>query len=240
MPSLPISGLPAGAALGLTNPVPTVQAGVTVKATAEQFLDLGVKAWRPSYRASTWYPTLRANAALGSAIATNAQAKLYPFTVPQRVTVDQLGAVVTTVAAASNFQLAIFANDLTLNRPTGLPLAYTAPTMSGAVAGAVTAALNVSLQFDPSLVYWAAIATDTTTLVFQAWSTSDNFGAWIMGGATIGAYAAASAVQNEFTQATHTFANNMNTLNINPATVIDAGATVVRAAMAHIRVASVP
>ncbi len=194
----------------------------------------------PGYIAGNWYPTLNTTVAGAAAFNSTTVAKLYPFMVAELVTIDELGAYVSTLSAGGNFQLAIFGNDAATNKPSGLPLAYTAATLSTAAVSIVSGALNVSVQLEPGILYWAACAVDNTTAAFTTFSGASNLIPFVTGAPNISDYQGAAAVQNLLFNITHSFATNMSALNINPASVTTTGATVVRLFLTHFKVLSVP
>jgi hypothetical protein len=99
--------------------------------------------------------------AAGSTLTANTIA-LYPFIVRRNVTIDNLGARVTTVASGSNVQLAVYGSDAD-NKITGTALAATG-SLSSATAttifGSVTA---FTLQAGP--IYWMAINSNGTPVM---------------------------------------------------------------------------
>jgi hypothetical protein len=165
MANLPISGLPAAGDLDGSELGVVVKGGVTSQTTAQALANLS-RGEHPGYVANRYYHAMEQSTATGAAISDTANIRFLPFIPVERVTIDELGACVITVTGGGNFQLAIWAADPATKYPTGLPLAYTAPALSTAVAGAVVGALNVSVQLEPGTLYWLGINVDVTTSTF--------------------------------------------------------------------------
>lgn len=133
---------------------------------------------------STWYPLTDSQLAIGVAQTANT-AVFWPFRVPRAITISDLAARVTTLHAANNFQLAIYANNPATNRPTGSELGKTA-SISTAATGALSAVLaggNITLV--PGVVYWAACNTSSSTVVLTSMASANNYTAYIVGAATL-------------------------------------------------------
>jgi hypothetical protein len=96
------------------------------------------------------------NSPIGHAGATLAGAAnrvdMAPMYVPKAVTVDQIGASVSTLVAASLFRLGVYESDPVTGRPTNRVL------VSGDLSGAAVAFVStaVSFQFLPGKKYWIA------------------------------------------------------------------------------------
>jgi hypothetical protein len=135
-----------------------------------------------AYRAGNWiWPYLGAAAAGGT---TNASVIFFvPFFVWRPVTINRLGARVTTVAASSNFQLAIYAANASGN-PTGTPLGSTA-SLSGATATTVESADLTPFTLYPGQLYFGALNRDSTALAFQTISDSGFAPAGLIGASTL-------------------------------------------------------
>lgn len=105
------------------------------------------------------------------------------FYVPTEMTIDQIGARVSTSVGSSNFQLAIYAVDWSIVRPTGSQIAATG-NISGASATAVAGALagggSVTL---PKGWYFLGVNSDSAN-AFALMSNSAN--SWLCGSTTIG------------------------------------------------------
>jgi hypothetical protein len=106
--------------------------------------------------------------ATGSALTANT-VYLRPFYQGTAVTLQQIGGRVTTLGAAGNCVMGIYANNSTTGRPTGAPLA-TSSAISTAVQTLVSGSISVSLS--ANTIYWAAIMCDNSTVVWE--STGSN------------------------------------------------------------------
>jgi hypothetical protein len=101
------------------------------------------------------------NSPVGHAGATLAGAAdridLAPFYVPEAVTVDQIGAAVSTAVASSLFRVGVYESD-TAGRP------LTRVLVSGDLSGATVAFVSttVSFQFVPGKRYWVALHHSST------------------------------------------------------------------------------
>lgn len=121
----------------------------------------------PGYLSGRFYPTWFDGAyTTASAFAggTNGPLTVYPFELPQPLTVVGLYVRVLTGAASSNVKLGIYAHDPVTVRPaSGAPLAALntsqATTTSTANAG-TTLGASVAL---PAGVYWAAVICDNAS-----------------------------------------------------------------------------
>ena len=123
-------------------------------------------------------PTTGALAA-GQAITAN-QIALMPFMVERAITVSQLAVRVTTAAAATDFQLAVYGSVNGLF--SGSPIFSTAPLSAGSAApvqGAITA---TTLQ--PGVLYWQAINANGAP-VFVSVAASNSYQASIVGAGTL-------------------------------------------------------
>jgi hypothetical protein len=167
-----ISALSDAAALGGTEQIPGVQSAANVKLTPAQLATyaLSVDPIHPGYVAGRWYFAEPGQIVAASAIGVNS-IRFMPFRIFKPVTITQLGARVTTLSAAGNFQLAIYANNSTTDRPTGNPLGATGNMSTGTATNvaAVLAGGNITLQ--PGL-YWSAICQDNGTACYTALATT--------------------------------------------------------------------
>jgi hypothetical protein len=110
------------------------------------------------YAVGNWINPFDGTAVGGSALTANTIA-LYSFIFRRTATVDNLGARVTTVAAGSNVQLAIYDSDSN-NKVTGLPLGATG-NLSGATATTVNASVT-AFTIAAGQIYWMAINSNGT------------------------------------------------------------------------------
>lgn len=108
----------------------------------------------------------RGAVAAGTAFAANT---IYyvQFTIEKAITLSDLGCRIGTLSAGGNLKLAIYANNASIGRPSGTPLAETA-SITTASTGNVSADItgsNVTLQ--PG-TYWAAFWCDNATAAILA------------------------------------------------------------------------
>ena len=189
------------------------------------------------YLAARWYPSMLMQVAAGAAINSSA-CRLHSFIPQQRVTIAELGIAVVT-GAAGLAQIAVWASDPTTKMPTGLPLAYTAATLDTTSTAFISGALNVNVTLEPGALYFFGVTTDQTTAVFGAWAGAWNFIPLLFGGANFTDYGnTAGTLQSIYFSYAHTFANNLSTLNITPASVTQVGAASIRAAHVNFKTAN--
>lgn len=137
---------------------------------------------RPNKVAGRWYNTVSTQLAAGAAVTANV-IRLIPFYLSQAVTVSDLGARISTLAAAGNFQLAIYAMDSN-SLPTGNALAVTG-NISTASATTVSADITGA---DVSLTagwYYAAVCADNGTVIFQTVANTFSHAGNLIGSTTI-------------------------------------------------------
>lgn len=142
----------------------------------------------PGYVSGRWYMPFvgAAQVAVGGACPANT-IRLAPFFVPRTVTINTLGARITTGAASGNIQLGIYASSATTALPTTL-VAHTgsiSTTSTGVVSSAVIEGSG-RVTLSPGL-YWMAINADATaggTVVMQALNTASINAGHIIGSAT--------------------------------------------------------
>lgn len=135
-----------------------VQAGADRKVTGNQIRTLQ----SAGYVTGRWYLPFGINS-IGGGTAQGANSiRLKLVYIPETITIDTLGANVST-AAAGNLQLAIYAHDPAAGKPTGNALVSTA-SISTAVAGVVSSA--AALQLGPGF-YWFASNIDTGSVVVR-------------------------------------------------------------------------
>jgi hypothetical protein len=113
------------------------------------------------YAVGNWVNPYDGAAVAGSALTASTIA-LYPFIFRRTATVDNLGARVTTVAAGSNVQLAIYDSDSN-NKVTGLPLGATG-NLSGATATTVNASVT-AFTIEAGQIYWMAMNSSGTPVM---------------------------------------------------------------------------
>jgi hypothetical protein len=111
--------------------------------------------------------------------------RLFPFMLGAAVTISELGARVTTIQAAQNFQAAIYAADGTTQRPTSTALGSTG-NISTAVQVTLSGAVGANFTLQPGILYWAATNCSHATPVLN--SIHNQFAvphAWLQGTATV-------------------------------------------------------
>jgi hypothetical protein len=118
----------------------------------------------PGYVAGRWYCPFP-SATPGTTNPYSAtQVRLSPFILSQQVTISDLGVLITTLAAAGNIRLAIYASDPVTKQPTGSPLAVTGD-ISTAAAGGIGGDITGADVVLPAGLYWFATAADNATVV---------------------------------------------------------------------------
>lgn len=145
----------------------------------------------PGYVATRWYPTVQGTYAAGTAVSGNS-IKLQAFMVTQAITLSNIGARLTTAAAAGNVQLAIYASNATTKYPTGTALCSTA-SLSTTSTGNITGTCSTSLT--AGTLYYSAINADATagsTAIFQIVTVAANQNSWLIGGTTQNAISSAA------------------------------------------------
>lgn len=135
------------------------------------------------YVSGNWYPAdYGLSMAAGGTMSANV---IYfaPLVIYQDVTITALMAEVSTLVAASNIQLAIYAMDPTTKLPIGAALTSTA-SMSAATATQVSSTLGAALAL-PAGQYWAAVNCDTAGIALRALATGQSWAASYAGSATM-------------------------------------------------------
>ena len=139
----------------------------------------------PGYRTGTWFsPIPYAGYAAGAALVQDS-ARFIPFVLEQAITISDLGTRITTLHAANNIQLAIYANNQSTGRPTGSELAATG-NITTASTGAVSADITGSdVTLQPGL-YWMGVNSSASTVVCQAIAAAASIAGHLIGAAGIG------------------------------------------------------
>ena len=140
----------------------------------------------PGYISANWYVLNEGAfvAANGTALAANT---IYyvPIVLPRRVTISDLGCVITS-SSAGNLALGIYANDASTGKPSGAVLAATGNISSGST-GAVSADITGSNVTLDAGLYWLAFWSDTTpTLLAENGLAQVTAFSRCIGSATIG------------------------------------------------------
>lgn len=136
----------------------------------------------PGYIAGNWYCPPGYTTAVGSAIPVDS-IRLLPFTITKPITVAQLAARVSTISAAGNFQLAVYAHNPATGRPTGAALCSTANMSTGSAAAVSAAVTPVTLS--PG-TYWMALNQDNSVAIYQTMNNATGLASAIVGSATLG------------------------------------------------------
>lgn len=147
---------------------------------------------------------------------------LVPFIPDEDVTVTDLGVFVTTLQAASNAALAIYASNPATRKPTGLSLARTA-NISTATSAALGGALNAPVALAKGTLYYLALNTDTAGLVFFGVTGLGDIGSKILGGALITDILTNQIVRSGWKVAAQTFASGFP--DVTAATFVSAAGT---------------
>lgn len=134
----------------------------------------------PRYVSGKWRLASMDQAIAGGQAPGANSIRLYPFYIYDSVTIDRLGACVTTLFAGGNVQIAIYAADATTLTPTGNALVSTG-SISAAATGSVEATVSYALA--PGL-YWAATNCDNATNTFDANGSTSTWMARAIGSAT--------------------------------------------------------
>lgn len=129
------------------------------------------------YIAGNWYIPDGVHSVVGGAVPGAGSIRLFPGYIKQLVTLNALGVRIATLSAGGNVQAAIYANNSATMRPTGNPLSSTA-SMSTAAAASVNAAVSVQLAAG---LYWFGTNADNGTVVMPSISTTNMFGATVLG-----------------------------------------------------------
>lgn len=133
----------------------------------------------PAYKENFWYPSLQGVTAGGGAIVTG-NLRLMAVSITKPITIDKLGAVVSTLAATGNATLHFYPNAI-INRPTGSSVSCTITT---ATTGTKTCDLASAVSITTPGVYWFGIEVDSAAsnaAAFQTFATSTNNNPYIAG-----------------------------------------------------------
>lgn len=173
IPSAPASGFALFAALA-SNAFSWIEAngfmrtfntsGITANRTYTLPNASGTLAFtRTDYKPGNFISSLDTLTVAGAGMGSTSLVVLRSFVLEASMTIDQLIVRITTAAAGSTFQLAIY-NSSANGDPTGLPLANTA-SLTGAATGNIAGSIT-PLSLTANKLYWMAIAADNTTLAF--------------------------------------------------------------------------
>lgn len=150
-----------------------------IKVNAD-FTDVYSESSRPRYQATRWYyfmPTTTVISGMGANII-----RFVPFIVTDTITVSNTVIQVTTLEAATNAQLAVYADNN--GKPTGNPLGSTA-NISLAATGQITAAFGANFQMTPGL-YWFARNSNSAGVALAIQSSNANaYPGFLLGSTTL-------------------------------------------------------
>lgn len=169
----------------------------------ESFYDIeGAATAGAPYVSGNWYngiPHARVSAqnAFG-----NSKIYFAPFEIRAAVTITDLAIRVTT-GAAGTAQVAIYANDAALGRPTGAPLAEVAGLDTTSPA-AVSGTLASPVTFQPG-VYWFAVQLSSATAAISGTTADAGSMSALIGSATLANVISAAAVVSINLALTNTF-----------------------------------
>lgn len=203
MTDLLISDLTAVTSIGDTDLFEVQQgSSPTLKGTAAQlrtysqnnlFID------RAPFIAGRWYNLSASVPSAGAAVPINT-IRLYPFLLSRPMTVQAVGLRVTTLGAAGNVQMAVYATSAVTGLPTGNPL-ITTVSQSTAATGSFSRPPVSGNTLLPAGIYWAATNSNVATTVYQCFSAG--------GGATLSYIAGGTSLASITASATTT----MNSLS---------------------------
>lgn len=142
--------------------------------------------------ANRYYTPIFAAGGGHASVGSATRISLFPFMVPQKITISELFVRINTTNAG-NWQAAVYASDASTLLWTGLPLAKSNASASTSSAGAITSALNTNIQLSPGIIYWMAFEVDNATATFTILAFTANTIAWLIGDATPGNVIASNA-----------------------------------------------
>ena len=186
------------------------------------------------YVVGNWIVPFEGAVTTGAALTANTIA-LYPFIVRRNVTINGLGGRVTTVAASSNLQLAVYASNSS-NKVTGNVLAATG-NLSGATATSVSGSVT-AFTLQAGLIYWGAINSDGVPVMLAPGGTSMYFNS-ILGAASLADVfvAATSTIQSR--TVLQTYGTWPDLTSITP-TLVTGGSNALRGAIISLQVSALP
>ncbi|HMO68775.1 MAG TPA: hypothetical protein PKD92_03910 [Novosphingobium sp.] len=179
MPDIRISELPQASGVTADDLIPLVDSGTTRRATAAQFRDFlaaASGAVAVPHVPGRWYMAHRGVVTTGTAGASLMQ--LVPFALTEALTINALGARVTTAFSGGLFGLAIYAHDPLTGNPSGPALAQVTG-LETTTTGVRSANLATPAQLAPG-IWWAAMLMDNATAAIQSVAlTSADQAHWI-------------------------------------------------------------
>ena len=201
---------------------------------AAQRTTLGAAATSAVYAVGNWICTFDGGAVAGSALTVNTIA-LYPFIFRRTATVDNLGARVTTVAAGSNLQLAIYGSDSN-NKATGAVLAATG-NLSGATATTVSGSVT-AFTGEAGLIYWMAINSNGTPVMLAPSALATHMSN-ILGGPALADALGTATNSLVLRTVAQTFGTWPDLTSVTP-TVVSANANASKGALIAMQVSALP
>lgn len=143
----------------------TITTGTGLSGGGDLSADRTLSVSMPGYVAGRWIAPYIGTLGASAVIPAGA-IKFIPFRLERTITVTGLGCRITAGVAASNIQLAIYANNLTGGQPTGSALLSTA-NISSASAVAVSQTSMGPVTLDANTVYWAGFNNSVGTVAAQ-------------------------------------------------------------------------
>jgi hypothetical protein len=186
------------------------------------------------YAVNNWFVPFDGNMVAGSALTANTIA-LYPFIVRRNVTVNNLGARVTTVAASSNVQLAVYGSDSS-NEVTGTALAATG-NLSGATATSVNGSVT-AFTMQAGQIYWMAINSSGTPTMLVPSALSMHLHS-ILGAPLLADVFGSSTISLALRTVAQTFGTWPDLTSVTP-TVVGASANASKGALIAMQVSALP
>ena len=155
-----------------------------------------------------------------------------PFVLPRSVTVNSLGARITTAGTAgsgsSRVQFAIYASSST-GEPSGAPLGNTVD-ITASTATAVEGALVSNVNLTAGVLYWFGVISDhgatptaQTQPIFQVIQGGNLYNNFIIGDPTLANVSQSSTNTHWFRSLTNTFSNGWPTISSTSGTTTLAG-----------------
>jgi hypothetical protein len=179
-----------------------------------------------------WFQPVVGTVAAGLSSAVNT-IYMYPFRTDQTVTINALGARVTTAGVNANFQLAIYASNPTTGLPTGTVMTATS-NLSGAAAGAITGVV-LDCTLTAGQLYWAAFNCDVA-IVAQHLSGASTFFASIVGSSNLTDITSAATISSFLRQVPSPFNTWPDLTGVTP--TASSGSTTLRGALVYFKVSS--
>ena len=170
-----------------------------------------------------------------------------PFVLPRSVTVNSLGARITTAGTAgsgsSRVQFAIYASSST-GEPSGAPLGNTVD-ITASTATAVEGALVSNVNLTAGVLYWFGVISDhgatptaQTQPIFQALAGGNLYNDFIIGDPTLANVTQSGTNTHWFRTLANTFSNGWPTISSTPGTTTFAGSGNNRMPLIYIKISA--